>query len=1015
MGAVISYFDFFEQVILGAVIEAQTIQLVTLTLISVILVSVMAIAGLMIWYVIAPLKKLANCSQHFFPQQDSQYSEDLTEHELIYRAAFSQAAVGIARVDISGRWLEVNQKLCDIIGYSKEELLKTNFQAITHPEDLKKDLIMVRRVIDNEIKTYSIDKRFYSKDGRIVWINLSVSLVRDSLFKPKYFISIVEDISDRKQFERELEESKWQREELIRGRDLASEAGGISNWSWDMVNNDLSWDARMYEIYGIDREITDLDYDVWRGQVHPDDIDDTEVKIKRTIEDLVSFSAEFRIYNKQTGDTRWVKAAADVVSKNGQAIKMFGVNLDITDERLTQIALKKEGQLARQANEAKSNFLAVMSHEIRTPMNSVIGMIDLLRETSLSPEQERMTATVRDSSFSLLEIINGILDFSKIESGQMELDLAPTSLLAIIERSAEALWGHAINHNAKLYILPELHVPERLLIDPVRIRQIIVNILGNAIKFSQDRNKQGVVFVRTSLVCGLDGELNIGIEVMDNGIGMSKSQQGKLFQPFTQADSSTTRKYGGTGLGLTITKSFVDMMNGYIDVESELYKGSSFNVVIPIEKDEEHKCELSNVDIISANVLVALIDESLNVVVCNVLEQVKCNFNNIDDVNIEMSNTDYINWNVDIVIVDSLDTVDEVMKVFDLSYMEKPNVLLLDEEISSDRGGVEGNTYIVRSQPLKPSELIYALSIMSGSESAAFDKWQDKEFCREHAGMVNLGDVDNSDSLILVAEDQPTNREVIGQQLSKLGYNFEMANDGIEALGKWRTGRFHLLLTDCHMPNMDGFELTSAIRNEEEMLCSGHRTTIIAITANALVGEADHCLESGMDDYVSKPVELDKLRKILSVWVRNQCLLIENTDEQPFVLEGDDNECDINSMSRQESPVNFDNLSKILGTSDKEVINTILSSFWSSLKSDYDDVLSAIHLRDGESLRRAAHTAKGASNSSAIIKLGQIFEGMEMFAIDESWGEIKKLEQELSLEIERLNDFFTKEKIIEDV
>lgn len=982
------------------------------------LLCILGLGGLFVFSLRTLLKKHAESSpgtpeRNGTEQLSCSDSDAEIEHEIFYRAAFVQAAVGIAQVDINGRWIDVNQRLCDTLGYEKEELLQTNFQALTHPDDLKYDLNMLQKVLSDEIKTYRLDKRFYTKQGKEIWISLAVSLVRDLEHKPKYFISIVEDITKRKKFEFELEESKLLREQLLRGRDLASEAGGISNWTWDIVSNDLIWDERMYEIYGVDEAEAGLDYNTWRERVHPDDLVTTEQKLKETIENFVPFSAEFRIFHKQNGEIRWVKAAADVVTENGKAIKMFGVNLDMTEERLTQIALEKEGHSARQASEAKSNFLATMSHEIRTPMNGVIGMIDLLRETKLNLDQKRMIGTIRESAFSLLEIINGILDFSKIESGKMELDLSPVSLLAIIERCVEGLWGHAVNQNVKVYIIPDFNTPAYLLLDPVRVRQIIVNILGNAIKFSQGGNKQGVVFVRTATLTSLENRFCIGIEVIDNGVGMTESQITKLFQPFTQADSSTTRKYGGTGLGLSITKSFVDLMNGYIDVESTPESGSAFNIVIPVNTDSVSEKEFSNVNLSGVNAFVALTDENLTKVVCNILEQMGCCYFKFDEFETVTSIGNYIDNSIDVVIVDRESTANKFMKVSDNHSSDWPRFLILNEQLASDRSEVRGNTYIASCQPLKPSEFVHALSVITDRNNPAYGLLQSTAQDSEISFTQYENDIEDFDSLILVAEDQPTNQDVIGQQLSRLGYHFEMANDGFEAFEKWRTGRFGIVLTDCHMPNMDGWELTAEIRKEEQDHQLPKRTVVIAITANALVGEADHCLESGMDDYLSKPVELNKLRNKLALWIGRLSQEGDASSSQNIPPEFLNAEVNHSAVTEYDvvnhPPIDYEQLKEILGTDEQDVINSILSSYQLCLDDYFSEVKDAIAHHDSEQLRQSSHAAKGASNSSGVGSLGVIFKELEILARDKNWDEISKIEPGLKQEIERVENYIKKE------
>jgi PAS domain S-box-containing protein len=429
-----------------------------------------------------------------------------------------------------------------------------------------------------------------------------------------------------------------------------------------------------------------------------------------------------------------ITTSKPIFNDKGQVTRVICSSKDITERKLAEEATKA-------ASRAKSEFLANMSHEIRTPMNGVIGMVDVLQTTTLDPAQRRMLGTIHQSSMALLQILNDILDFSKIEAGKLEVESVPMQLREVAEGVMQlmATSPSALAVDLSFAMGPDL--PDWMLGDAVRLRQVLFNLLGNAVKFVNTAS--GVtpqVVLRVEPCTRSDASPGVRLSVQDNGIGMAPEVVAKLFQPFTQADESTARKFGGTGLGLSITHRLVELMHGQVSVQSTLGAGSEFVVELPL-----HPCGPERAPA----------------------------------------------------------ATDSVTQHSTLRTPATPTV-----------------------------------------EEAA------------QAGC-----------LILLAEDNEINRDVIQEQLRLLGYACELAEDGAIALQMWQTDpdRYALLLTDCHMPNLDGFGLTEAIRVAEP---AGARLPIIAITANAMQGEAQRCRDRGMDDYLSKPLRMQELAPVLKKWLR---------------------------------------------------------------------------------------------------------------------------------------------------
>ncbi|WP_285165116.1 PAS domain S-box protein [Shewanella goraebulensis] len=888
--------------------------------------------------------------QELTKQRELKLQTQLHEQELIYRTAFNQAAVGIARIGIDSRFVEVNTKMCEILGYEEQVLLTKKIKDVTYKKDVAQSFEYIKDLLEDKKSFFNTDKRYIRGDGTVFWANLSVSLVRDAeSFEPKFFIAVVEDITEQKEFAEDLFNAKNERDKLLNGINLASEAGGICNWSFDITTGALKWDPRMYDLYEIDTS-KPLSYDDWKNALHPDDVDKAEQEVADAIKNVCSIKTEFRIVVGKKNTVKWIQCSADLsLDEDNNPVTMYGINIDLTDEKNIQQKLEKETQAANQASQSKSRFLATMSHEIRTPMNGVIGMVDLLRNTSLNADQKRMLTTVRDSSFALLDIINDILDFSKIESGQLELDTVPCNVLSLIEKTMDSLWISASNKNVDLYIEPDLLTPIELMLDSVRVRQILLNIVGNAIKFSGGENKQGRVIVKTDYTND-----SISLEVIDNGVGISEEQQRKLFVPFSQADSSTTRKFGGTGLGLSITKSFTELMKGNIAIQSELGKGSSFKVTLPNNTKTSSVTQFEQLDFSPFSIFITTSDTFLSANCLAILSQL-----NHDKIQVIDDSYELITQSIKPAIIIS----DSERFKYSEEFQQVKTLFLNDDPIKT-KGHIDPYSFVVGNHPLKPTELIFGLAILCGLKSPTLDWSTVNTEIPTKIIPQTKAEAEVSNTLILVAEDQPTNRLVLGKQLESLGYAFEMAEDGVIALELWKSGRFGLLLTDYHMPNMDGLELTRTIRNIE-LERNMEPLTIIAVTANAMVGESEKCFEAGMNDYIAKPIEIKVLRDTLTKYIS----LIHSTKKK--LPSKKDN------TTLNDSAIDFKKLEAVIGTDDREITNEILTMFWSSVIEDFQAIKEALDSKQPEIIRSKSHAAKGASVSSGAINLGELFQWIE--------------------------------------
>ncbi|HEX3028638.1 MAG TPA: CHASE4 domain-containing protein [Clostridia bacterium] len=597
-------------------------------------------------------------------------------------------------------------------------------------------------------------------------------------------------------------------------------------------------------------------------------------KIKGDVRDLLTWCEGTDNKELVTGDKlnyiyfsehtlKWYMATAYSPAK-GYYITLFH---DITERKNNEEELQRAKEAAEFANQSKSQFLATMSHEIRTPMNAILGMSELLLDTSLDLRQRDLISTICDSGSLLLNIINDVLDFSKIEANKLILENYEFDLLKVVEDVAEFIAVKAREKGISLmtFISPDIPL---VIGDAQRLKQVLLNLAGNAIKFTEE----GEVLIRAAVEDFNDKTVSILFEVKDTGIGIAEDSQSKLFEPFVQSDGSTTRKYGGTGLGLSITKQLVNMMNGEIGIISSPGQGSSFvfNVRLGVAGDRpRNSSSISEIEGLSAliindsrigadilqnyftswgirNLRVSSIDEAISTLLKKAEENEP----------FDMVIADFTAWNYNAAL-ELADIIKGDSKV------SKTKIFLTAPDWENGGNIIAAGFSACITKPVRQSQVMDCIANAFGNEEESASANQDGYIGQKAAGTI-AADSCNCANTVLIVEDNPVNRKLAVMQFEKLGISVSIANNGQEAVDYLKANQCKLIFMDCQMPVMDGFEATKQIRKQEASL--GRHTTIIAMTANAMQGDQEKCIASGMDDYISKPVNIQKLKEKLEKW-----------------------------------------------------------------------------------------------------------------------------------------------------
>ncbi len=777
----------------------------------------------------------------------------LRQSETRYRMAALATHDAICDWDIVTNTLLWGDAVHSLFGYLPNQLGSTVdwWENHLHPDDRERVTAGVIATLGGRDTTWFAEYRFRRSDGSYADIINRAQLIRDEHGRALRAIGAMTDISERKQAETEREEAGAALRDNEQRLQLAVDASGTGLWDRDLYTGKTRFSAAWRHLFGYgDNDLPDTP-ETWAGIVHPDDLARLANDVQSYLSDAASsYESEFRIRHRD-GSYRWVLSRAQLLrDASGQPYRMLGSHIDITERKRSESELHQAKEAAEAANQAKSQFLANMSHEIRTPLNGIIGMTELALQTELTPEQREYLQMVAASGDALMTVINDVLDFSKIEAGKLALDPVAFDLRDAIGDTMRAVAVRAHLKGLELAYEVRPDVPAAIVADPNRLRQILTNLIGNAIKFTE----HGEVVVSVSPEGLTADEVRLHFSVRDSGIGIAAEQQPAIFRAFEQADGSTSRKYGGTGLGLTISRRLVEMMGGKLWVESTIGRGSTFHFTLCAHVCPKLLRQAAPIEFLTGLPVLVVDDSATNRRILNeLLTHWQMRPTTVDGgvaalgcmMHAVIGGTPFPLVLVDVHMpeMDGFELAERIKRTPALAgatIMMLSSADLLGEAARCRELGVAA----FLTKPLRQSELLeamlLALSRFTPGASAAIDG------PRPAAASARA-------LRILLAEDNAVNQRLGVRLLEKRGHTVIVANNGREALAAFTSDAFDLVLMDVQMPEMDGFEATAAIRALE--LDRGTYTPIIALTANAMKGDQKRCLTAGMDGYVSKPIQ----------------------------------------------------------------------------------------------------------------------------------------------------------------
>lgn len=767
--------------------------------------------------------------------EEKQYHAPLAETQPGFNKLFEAGHIGISIIGMDQKILQANAAFCKILGYNEPELKKLSLLDLSHPDDLIRKTDNVQSALEGTGILIKKEKRFIKKDGSVIWTSFSASSGLGNSYD-RQMMTMIEDISETKKIENELKLVNTNITSLIESTEDAI-------CSVDFNHNIIVLNTAFIDKFYVEEKVK-----LRRGMNFKEMLKNEQKEKWQTLHSRVMKGEsinEEEVISFFDGSKKYYETSLHPIFSDGNLITgVTYFSRDVTERKKFEVELIKAKEEAERATTIKSQFLATMSHEIRTPLNGLIGMLDLLKTTKLNQKQEEYVDTIQLSGEALLQIINDVLDYSKIESEKLELDAHPFELKKCLEETYDILYYKAQEKNIALLYNIEEGVSSFIIGDKARLRQILINLVSNAIKFTNN----GRIVISIKKIKQDDSGLELEFAVKDTGIGISQEQIGRLFTAFSQADVSTFRKYGGTGLGLAISSRLVSLMKGKIWVASKPGEGATFYFTIKTSSyfDSSNKGQKNEKEI------------------------------------------EYSKYGTE----------------------KKNNVK------SSDEDDLQIVNYLQQEIPIK----------------------------------------------ILVAEDNNVNQTVIKILLKRLGYDAVIVSDGLEVLDKLSTEKFDIIFMDVQMPELDGIETTKEI---VKILPADKRPVIIAMTAFAMHGDKEQCINAGMDDYISKPIKIEEVEQMIIKWFKF-------FDDGKSLKQAED--LLSNDLIDQNAIQRIKNLG---GEGDTLFLSQVIGMFLKQAPIVINEILENEKNGDIERMWQAAHKLKGSALNIGAKLLAEICRQIE--------------------------------------
>lgn len=932
--------------------------------------------------------ELANSFQRMIDVQreDEQHLKELLKDLKEQKHALDSHSI-VAITDVKGNIRFANKKFEELSGYTHDELIGQNHRLLNsgmQPSSYWKAMYdtvshgnMWHDVVCNK-----------AKDGHHYWVDTTIVPFMDEDNKPQSYIAIRTDVTEQKNTEQLLAEKESSLQTL-----LDSVAEGI--YGVDVTGHCVFVNKSFLRILGFENEAQILGKHIHEtihhshvdGSVYPS----TECKMYKANQTHEASHVDDEVFWRFDGTPVEVEYWSYPMIKNGEYVGAVATFLDITERKLAQKAIIKAKEAAEDSARAKSEFLAAMSHEIRTPMNGVLGMLGLLDQSQLDNIQRHRLHVAQSSATSLLGLINDILDFSKIEAGKMDLENIEFNLRDELGEFAEAIAFRAQEKGLELILdTTQVHV-QNIVADPGRLRQIMTNIVGNAVKFTH----HGHILIRVSTQSVDSNRGTLNIDITDTGIGIPPEKIETLFEAFTQADGSTTRKYGGTGLGLSIVKRLSELMGGSVKVTSIPNQGSTFSVQVEIGFGANNELSIPSICVEGKTVLIIDDNEVNRAVVRAQLEQWGMIVDEAEDAmtafdkcKVQISKGHIPPYDVALVDMqmpdmDGAQLGEAIRKISECDHVKMIMMTSLgsrhDAKVFADLGF---NVFFAK--PTTARDLLNALRVL-------FD---DGEVLRNADPLLTkdyLGTLKDEESAImwpastriLLVEDNTTNQLVAQGMLESIGLYADVAANGLEALESLQlaaeeSAPYTIILMDCQMPEMDGYTASEAIRAGKTGE-GNKKVPIVAMTANAMSGDREKCILSGMDDYISKPINQGVLKATLMKW-----LLIDSGISMPVIEDNTPQQ-----TSYVELPLwdETDALNRL--GNNTTLLHKIVESFVNDGPRSLTALAKALEENNSEDAQLHAHSLKGSAGNVGALKLQNLTKHLEEAAKNKNLTEVK--------------------------